>query len=128
MAAACVWTMKRARGAAINLMLGASTLLAMPALAQPVAPQAPGFQRMRLGDFDVIALQDGVIPYQLPQVLPGVTQAEVDASLAAQNLSDPVGMSYNAYLVDTRDKLILIDTGTGGKFPDSPFFRGAGLR
>ena len=35
-------------------------------------------------------------------------------------------MSYNAFLINTGSKLILIDTGSGGKLDDQPEFHGAG--
>jgi glyoxylase-like metal-dependent hydrolase (beta-lactamase superfamily II) len=35
-------------------------------------------------------------------------------------------MSYNAFLINTGSKLVLIDTGTGGKLNDDPGFHGAG--
>jgi len=41
-------------------------------------------------------------------------------------LSDPVGMSYNAFLINTGSKLVLIDAGTGGKLDDNPGFHGCG--
>jgi glyoxylase-like metal-dependent hydrolase (beta-lactamase superfamily II) len=46
--------------------------------------------------------------------------------LSESALSDPVGMSYNAFLINTGSKLILIDTGTGEKLKDEPEFQGAG--
>jgi flavorubredoxin len=57
-------------------------------------------------------------------VLPSATPEQIGKSLAAAGLHDPVGMSYNAYLINTGAKLILIDTGTGGKLQDQPLFRG----
>lgn len=95
--------------------------------AAPMAKtQAPGFYRMMLGDFEITALNDGVVAYPTAQVVPSATPEQIKERLAAMALSDPVGMSYNAFLVNTGNKLVLIDTGTGGKLADSPFFRGAG--
>jgi glyoxylase-like metal-dependent hydrolase (beta-lactamase superfamily II) len=88
--------------------------------------QAPGFYRMMLGDFEVTVLNDGVVAYMTAQVLPGLTQDQIRSSLFEMGLSDPVGMSYNAILINTAGKLVLIDTGTGGKLNDSPYFGGTG--
>jgi glyoxylase-like metal-dependent hydrolase (beta-lactamase superfamily II) len=95
--------------------------------AAPLAKtQAPGFYRMMLGDFEITALNDGVVAYQTKQVLPTATPEQINKGLADNGLTDPVEMSYNAFLVNTGTKLVLIDTGTGGKLQDDPLFRGAG--
>ena len=39
--------------------------------------QAPGFQRMMLGDFEVTALNDGVIDYDTAKVLPTATPRQI---------------------------------------------------
>lgn len=96
------------------------------AAAPTIKSQAPGFYRMMLGDFEITALNDGVVAYQTAQILPGASADQIGTSLAAAGLEDPVGMSYNAFLINTGNKLVLIDVGTGGKVQDSPFFRGAG--
>jgi glyoxylase-like metal-dependent hydrolase (beta-lactamase superfamily II) len=96
------------------------------AAAPQIKTQAPGFYRMMLGDFEITALNDGVVSYSTAQILPEVAPDQIAKSLQAMGLSDPVGMSYNAFLINTGSKLILIDVGTGGKLSDSPFFRGAG--
>jgi glyoxylase-like metal-dependent hydrolase (beta-lactamase superfamily II) len=116
--------LRRARAAGVAL--AACWILAGDAGGQMVRTQAPGYYRMMLGDFEVTALNDGVIPYQTASVLPGLPPAEIERGLAAKGLTDPVGMSYNAYLINTGRKLILIDVGTGGKLQESPLFRGAG--
>jgi glyoxylase-like metal-dependent hydrolase (beta-lactamase superfamily II) len=79
-----------------------------------------------LGDFEVTALNDGVVPYPTAQLLPTATPEQVEIALADCALKDPVGMSYNAFLINTGSKLVLIDTGTGGKLDDQPAFHGAG--
>jgi glyoxylase-like metal-dependent hydrolase (beta-lactamase superfamily II) len=79
-----------------------------------------------IGDFEVTALNDGVVAYSTARVLPTATPEEIHKGLAEHALSDPVGMSYDAYIINTGSKLILIDTGTGGKLQDTPEFRGAG--
>jgi glyoxylase-like metal-dependent hydrolase (beta-lactamase superfamily II) len=94
--------------------------------AAPMMKTQPGFYRMMLGEFEVTALNDGVIPYPTAQVLPTVTPRQIRSALFESGLKDPVGMSYNAFLINTGRKLVLIDTGTGGKLADNPAFRGAG--
>jgi len=92
----------------------------------PRAKTQPGFYRLMLGDFEITALNDGVVAYSTKQVLPTATPEKIAKALHAAGLVDPVGMSYNAFLINTGSKLVLIDTGTGGKLADSPFFRGTG--
>src|ERR1700727_2863940 len=95
--------------------------------AAPMAEtQAAGFYRMQLGDFEITALNDGVVAYSTTQVLPTATPQQIKKGLAENGLTDPVGMSYNAFLVNTGSKLVLIDTGTGGKLENVPEFQVAG--
>ena len=113
----------------IVLMLGLWLFAAAPfshAAVPMVKTQAPGFYRMMLGDFEVTALNDGVLDYPTIQVLPKATPEQIKSGLYENGLTDPVGMSYNAFLINTGSKLILIDTGTGGKLADNPVFHGAG--
>lgn len=92
----------------------------------PMVKTQPGFYRMMLGDFEITALNDGVVDYSTRQVLPGASEEEINSALSAMGLTDPIGMSYNAFLINTGTKLVLIDTGTGGQLQDSPLFRGTG--
>ena len=99
----------------------------VPALAAaPMVKTQSGFYRMMLGDFEVTALNDGVVAYATTRVLPTATPEQIKTGLSEQSLTDPVGMSYNAFLINTGSKLVLIDTGTGGKLDDQPEFHGTG--
>ncbi|MGD0890103.1 MAG: MBL fold metallo-hydrolase [Terracidiphilus sp.] len=117
----------RVRSFAMAIGLVGAFLMRVPgqASAQMVKTQ-PGFYRMMLGDFEITALNDGVVAYPTAKVLPTATPEQIKEGLAESGLTDPVGMSYNAFLINTGSKLILIDTGTGGKLQDSPLFRGTG--
>jgi hypothetical protein len=64
--------------------------------AAPAAKTQPGFYRLMLGDFEITALNDGVVPYPTTRVLPTATAQQVRAALSKNGLADPVGMSYNA--------------------------------
>src|SRR6202000_3028117 len=92
----------------------------------PMVKTQPGFYRLMLGDFEVTALNDGVVAYSTARVLPSATPEQIKSGLSENGLRDPVGMSYNAFLINTGSKLILIDTGTGGKLEDKPEFHGGG--
>ena len=109
-----------------GLAIAVCCLSAGHAAAPMAKTQAPGFYRMMLGDFEITALNDGVVPYSTATVLPDATPEQIKKGLYEMGLNNPVGMSYNAFLINTGGKLVLIDTGTGGKMDDSPYFYGAG--
>jgi glyoxylase-like metal-dependent hydrolase (beta-lactamase superfamily II) len=114
------WTTKRC-------MVAIFAIHVVPALAAaPMVKSQLGFYRVMLGDFEVTALNDGVVAYATTRVLPTATPEQIKSGLSEHSLTDPVGMSYNAFLINTGSKLILIDTGTGGKLDDQPEFHGTG--
>lgn len=99
----------------------------LPARANaPLAKTQAGFYRMMLGDFEITALNDCVVPYSTAEVIPTARPEQIRKGLADWELRDSVGMSYNAFLINTGSKLVLIDTGTGGKLDDDPGFHGCG--
>lgn len=115
----------------LQTFLTLSSVLALCGLATayasaPMVKTQPGFYRMMLGDFEVTALNDGVVPYTVSHMLPTATADQIKSGLADNGLTEPVGVSYNAFLINTGSKLVLIDTGTGGKLDDVPEFHGAG--
>lgn len=89
-------------------------------LAQAGAPMvktpAPGFYRMMVGDFEVTALSDGTVALPVDKLLTNTTPGKVGAALGKSFLKPPVETSVNAYLVNTGDKLVLVDTGASGLF------------
>jgi glyoxylase-like metal-dependent hydrolase (beta-lactamase superfamily II) len=96
-----------------------------------VAEQAPGFYRLRLGDFRITVLSDGTAPRDLPKIMS--RPAEVGAAFEASHETLPTELSINCFLVDTGAKKILVDTGAGelfgatsGKLVDN--MRAAGYR
>jgi glyoxylase-like metal-dependent hydrolase (beta-lactamase superfamily II) len=100
--------------------LGATLLLAPARDGIAGAPQlkagAPGYYRMMLGDFEVTALSDGTVDLEVTKLLTNTTPAKVKNALARSFLKDPVETSVNGFLINTGDKLVLIDTGAGTLF------------
>jgi glyoxylase-like metal-dependent hydrolase (beta-lactamase superfamily II) len=100
--------------------MAALCALALAASAHGATPQvktqAPGFYRMMLGDFEVTALFDGVLDFKPKELLTHTTQAQVGELLHRSFEGDEVLTSVNAYLINTGDKLVLIDTGAGETF------------
>jgi glyoxylase-like metal-dependent hydrolase (beta-lactamase superfamily II) len=77
---------------------------------------AQGFYRIKLGNFEVIALLDGVVPQNLDELLKGTQPGEIGKLMAAHSQTAIMSCSVNAYLINTGNKLILIDAGTGDAY------------
>lgn len=86
------------------------------AAAKPVGGQAPGYYRMPVGRFEVTALLDGTHPFPSDKVAVNAKPGQVDALLAAQFLPPAFEGMINAFLVNTGDRLVLIDTGAGNLY------------
>ena len=112
-------TLLRRSALAILIAAGSVGLLA-PVTANAAAPMvktsAPGYYRMMLGDFEVTALSDGTVSLPVDKILTNTTPAKVDQALGKYYLKSPVETSVNGYLINTGDKLILVDTGAAGLF------------
>jgi glyoxylase-like metal-dependent hydrolase (beta-lactamase superfamily II) len=94
--------------------IGVFSLAAGPAFARaPLAgAQVPGLYRFKIGTLEVTAILDGHL--DLPQNLfPAAAEAEANSLLDRAALPrGPVNAPVNTYLVNTGDRLIMIDTGT----------------
>jgi glyoxylase-like metal-dependent hydrolase (beta-lactamase superfamily II) len=75
--------------------------------------QVIGAYRHAVGSFEVIALNDGMLDIPVGMFL-GADPAEAGKLLAARSLpSDKSPTAINAFLVNTGDKLVVIDSGSG---------------
>jgi glyoxylase-like metal-dependent hydrolase (beta-lactamase superfamily II) len=96
-------------------MLGCTTRASAEAPMQKT--QAPGFYRTMLGDFEITALMDGVIDLDAA-LLKNLPATEVEPLLKRAMIDNPhkVPTATNAYLINTGDKLVLVDAGGGNTF------------
>ncbi len=83
--------------------------LGMPSIANP------GFMKTKVGDVEVIALQDGVTRRPLgEEFVKNAPLAEVRALLASQGLgTDYIDVPYTPFLIVAGGRRILMDTGLG---------------
>lgn len=100
--------------------LAAAAMLAMQAPALAAAPQvktnAPAYYRMMLGDFEITAINDGSNPLPVANLLQGISKPDITAALKKNFVDSPLETSFNAFLINTGSKLILVDTGAGSLF------------
>ncbi|TPN37057.1 MBL fold metallo-hydrolase [Mesorhizobium sp. B2-3-3] len=124
------WTLLFAAIMAGILPSSAPTFAAAPL----IRTQSPGFYRMMLGDFEVTALLDGTHRFPVFETLMARSKSssqnqngsrepladskpgEIEARLAAADLSVPLEGSINAFLINTGTKLVLIDSGAGALY------------
>lgn len=99
--------------AVLALALAAST--SVFAAADAVKNQAPGFYRLMLGQTEVTVLNDGTVDLPVDKLLQQPA-AKTLAALERQHQHAPLETSVNAYLINTGEKLVLIDAGAGSLF------------
>lgn len=81
--------------------------------AAPMKTQAPGYFRMTVGAFEVTALNDGAGHMKL-DLLHGISATELPGVLArsfTETNGNQIASWTNAFLVNTGEHLILVDTG-----------------
>ncbi|WP_077036474.1 MBL fold metallo-hydrolase [Pelomonas sp. KK5] len=104
--------------AAVAMAVFSTTATLAPTAALAAAPmaktQAPGFYRLQLGSFEITALNDGFFDLPVDKLLKQPPE-KTEAALAKYFQKVPVETSVNAFLINTGSKLVLVDTGTGGK-------------
>ena len=78
--------------------------------------QAPGFQRMKLGDYIVTAIYDGYLDMDM-KILRNGSEKETRA-LLARSFVDPAKLRIEvaAFVIDTGSKKIMVDAGAGITF------------
>lgn len=103
----------------MRCLLGLSLLGA--ALAHAAAPkqatQVPGYYRMDVGGIEVTSLYDGFVQLE-PGLFKGASAKDFQGLLARmfQKSTPGIQTAVNAFLVNTGDKLILVDSGAASCF------------
>jgi hypothetical protein len=92
---------------------GAALLPALPARAKeaPAGMQAPGVYRVKVGAYEVTVLNDGsgALPTKFfSGDAAGSAKLLENAFVASKDMAPT---TFNAWLINTGDKLILVDTG-----------------
>jgi glyoxylase-like metal-dependent hydrolase (beta-lactamase superfamily II) len=103
------------RGLFVAMACVCLTLADALAAAPQLKTRAPGFYRLMLGDFEITALSDGVFELNTKEILTHSTPKSNDL-LARSFHGNVVTTSVNAYLVNTAERLILVDTGVAKLF------------
>src|SRR5580704_15381832 len=107
-----------------DIRVPAPSTAAGPGLAHPMAnAQVPAAYRFKVGGFECTVVSDG--PLRLgtfsADLFKGLAQEQLDEFAAANFLDkDNFVVDQNALVVNTGDKLILIDTGMGFRKPYGP--------
>jgi glyoxylase-like metal-dependent hydrolase (beta-lactamase superfamily II) len=97
--------------------LASSWLGGVSARAPMATTQVPGFYHFSVGQFQVTVLSDGRFTLTPNGMFPSPPADERSAALSQDfQAPDQVAMQANTLLVNTGDRLVLIDAGSGGKF------------
>ena len=85
------------------------------AAAPPAGTQAPGWYRYKVGSFEITVVTDGVNRFKLPDnLVSNAKREDVIAALAAARLPPDIFVTpYNPIVVNTGQRLVVIDTGLG---------------
>lgn len=101
------------------LLTAALTLFSASAFSttlSPTQPQAPGYYRMALGDWQVTAVSDGTVTVPFDTLLTGISPQALQHRMADAGLPVKAETSINAFVINTGSQLILVDAGAGALF------------
>ncbi|KAM3109684.1 MBL fold metallo-hydrolase [Phormidesmis sp. 146-33] len=98
------------------LMIVTSCSFPAVSLSKSAIAQVPGVYPFKLGDFTITVLSDGTLPQDLHTLLSNTNPTETDRLLQKNFLTNPVEASINAFLIDTGEQQVLVDTGAGTFF------------
>jgi len=102
----------------LRALLLIAALLAFVSASDAATPQvktqAPAFYRLMLGDYEITVLSDGTVPRPLDEIMSD--PAGIRAAFAKDHEQLPADVSINAFLINTGEKLLLVDTGAGALF------------
>ncbi|MBI4724817.1 MAG: MBL fold metallo-hydrolase, partial [Rhodomicrobium sp.] len=112
-------------GAAAANMLGLRGAGEAFAKAPFAAAQVPAYYRLKIGTLEVTAITDGTIELPL-SAFQSADKAEAQALLAKAHRPELAPTAVNTYVINTGEKLILVDSGYGniagpdtGRLPDN---------
>ena len=89
--------------------------------APPVGTQVPFFYRVKLGNLEATVVSDGPLALgPLAGIYPDAPKEELEKLLAAKFAGSDALFEQNAIVVNTGDRLVLIDTGVGSAKPFGP--------
>lgn len=106
--------MNRCARAVLRVIFGllALTVALASHAAEPLA-EGPGWYRTQIGRITVTALWDGTLDMPVTEVFKKPGTAQLKALLAKHYLSPTMPMSVNAFVIDTGQRIVMVDTGTG---------------
>ena len=101
--------------ASMALAAGATSAAPSAAFAKAaiVGIQAPSFYRLKLGDYEITALSDGTAKLPMSKIYRNITEEKAEIYLQGHFQAGSAEISVNAFLVNTGERLVLIDAGTG---------------
>lgn len=104
-----------ATATAATMLTPLATNSSVFAAAPPAGKQAPGFYRYKVGDFEISVVTDGAATFPLPdKFVQNHSKDEVQQALAAEyQPTGTVTIPFTPIVINTGQKLVLVDTGYG---------------
>jgi glyoxylase-like metal-dependent hydrolase (beta-lactamase superfamily II) len=101
--------------AGIALAAGVITALPSTVLAKAaiIGRQAASYYRLNLGDYEITALSDGTVKLPMAKIYRNIKETDAEAYLEGHFQAGDAETSVNAFLINTGEKLVLVDAGTG---------------
>ena len=79
-------------------------------------PLPAGFMAFRTGELDMLVVTDGMVSYDNDCFAPGIPREQVNALLQDHYMAtENIELAHNILVIQSRDKIVLIDAGNGDK-------------